>query len=104
MPLVVVTEGIDTFDARRHRTINHVYFQRYGIDNHTFVENVVAAVYERYDMEKVDKVYIHADGGKWIKALGDLMPNAIFVMDGFHLIYKKASQVTRCKCLCRSFT
>ena len=55
------------------------------MDNHTFVCNVVAAVYERYDMEKVDNVYIHADGGKWIKASGDLMLNAIFVMDGFHL-------------------
>ena len=85
VPLVVVTEGIDTSDKKRHKTINPVYFQGYGMDNHTFVCNVVAAVYERYDMEKVDKVYIHADGGKWIKALGELMPDAIFVMDGFHL-------------------
>ena len=55
------------------------------MDNHVFVDNVVAAIYEKYDMEKVEKVFIHADGGNWIKTLGTLMPNAVFVMDGFHL-------------------
>ena len=46
---------------------------------------VVAASAEKYDMDRVEKVYIHADGSNWIKSLGNLMPNAIFVMDGFHL-------------------
>ena len=85
VPLVVVTEGIDTSDPNRHKTINPIYFQGYGMNNRTFVENVVAGMYERYDMDKVDTVYIHADGGNWIKALSDSLPNAIFVMDGFHL-------------------
>ena len=85
VPLVTVTEGIDTSDPKRHKTISPVHFQGYGMDNHTFIENVVAAIYEKYDMNKVEKVYIHADGGSWIKTLGTLMPNAVFVMDGFHL-------------------
>ena len=49
------------------------------------LNNVVAAIYEKYDMEKVERVYIHADGGNWIRTLGALMPEAVFVMDGFHL-------------------
>ena len=85
VPLVTVTEGIDTSDPKRHKTISPVHFQGYGMDNHTFVDNVVAAIYEKYDMEKVERVYIHADGGNWIRTLGTLMPEAIFVMDGFHL-------------------
>jgi hypothetical protein len=85
VPLVTVTEGIDTSNPKRHKTISPVHFQGYGMDNHTFVENVVAAIYEKYDMDRVEKVYIHADGGNWIRSLGNLMPNAIFVMDGFHL-------------------
>lgn len=36
-------------------------------------------------MDRVKKVFIHADGGGWISRLGDLLPNAAFVMDGFHL-------------------
>ena len=85
VPLVTVTEGIDTSDPKRHKTISPVHFQGYGMDNHVFVDNVVAAIYEKYDMDKVEKVYIHADGGNWMKAFGVLMPNAQFVMDGFHL-------------------
>lgn len=85
VPLVTVTEGIDISDSKRHKTISPVHFQGYGMDNHVFVDNVVAAIYEKYDMEKVEKVYIHADGGNWIKTLGTLMPNAVYVMDGFHL-------------------
>ena len=85
VPLVTVTEGIDTSDPKRHKTISPVHFQGYGMDNHAFVDNVVAAIYEKYDMQKVERVYIHADGGNWIRALGALMPKAVFVMDGFHL-------------------
>lgn len=85
VPLVTVTEGMDTSNPKRHRTINPVHFQGFGMNNEAFIENVVAAVYERYDMDKVKNVFIHADGGNWITKLGHLMPNAIFVMDGFHL-------------------
>lgn len=85
VPLVTVTEGIDVSNPKRHKTISPVHFQGYGMDNHTFVDNVVAAIYEKYGMEKVERVYIHADGGSWMKTFGTLMPNAVFVMDGFHL-------------------
>ena len=85
VPLVTVTEGIDTSDEKRHKTINPIHFQGYGMNTHTFVENVIAAIYEKYDMDKVKKVIIHADGGKWIRTLGEMLPNAVFVMDGFHL-------------------
>ncbi len=85
VPLVTVTEGIDTSDPKRHKTISPVHFQGYGMDNRVFADNVVAAIYEKYDMDKVEKVYIHADGGNWIKTLGTLLPNAVYVMDGFHI-------------------
>lgn len=85
VPLVTVTEGMDVSDKKRHKTINPVHFQGFGMSNEAFIENVTAAIYERYDMDKVKNVFIHADGGNWIKKLGDLMPNAVFVMDGFHL-------------------
>ena len=85
VPLVTVSEGMDTSDPKRHRTINPVHFQGFGMSNEAFIENVTAAIYERYDMDKVKRVCIHADGGNWITKLGALMPNSVFVMDGFHL-------------------
>ena len=85
VPIVTVTEGIDTSNEKRHKTVSPVHFQGYGMDIHCFVENVVAAIYEKYDTDKVEKVFIHGDGGNWIKTLETLLPNAVFVMDGFHL-------------------
>ncbi len=97
VPLVTVTEGIDTANAKRHRTVKPLHFQGCGVANSEFVENVISAMYERYDMEKVRTVYIHGDGGNWIRKIGDLLPNPIFVMDGFHLekYYKKFCRLNR---------
>ena len=55
------------------------------MSNDAFIEDAVAAIYERYDIDRVRNAFIHADGGKWIGKLGAHMPNAVFVMDGFHL-------------------
>ena len=84
VPLVTVTEGIDTSDAKRHKTVNPIHFQGCAVNNDAFTENVVSAVYERYDVDRIRNIYIHADGGRWIGRLGELLPNSVFVMDGFH--------------------
>jgi hypothetical protein len=91
VPLVTVTEGIDTTNPKRHSTVRPLHFQGCGVVNSRFAEDVVSAIYERYDMDKVRTVYIHGDGGNWIRKIGDLLPNPVYVMDGFHLekYYKK---------------
>jgi len=105
VPLVTVTEGMDVSNEKRHRTIDPVHFQGFGMNNDAFIENVTAAIYERYDMDKVNKVCIHADGGNWINKLGDLMPNAVFVMDGFHLekYFKKLFRLNGAKSYAGAF-
>lgn len=84
VPLVTVTEGIDA-SKKRHKTINPVHFEGYGIDNQSFFEGISSFLHERYDMDKVAHVYVHADGAKWIETAQDWLPNVQFVMDGFHL-------------------
>ena len=84
VPLLTVTEGIDT-TKKRHETINAVHFEGYGIAKESFFENVSSFLQEAYRMEEVERVYIHADGGRWIYGIADWLPNAVFVMDGFHL-------------------
>ena len=85
VPLVTLTEGIDTSNPKRHRTIHPVYFQGYGMENESFIDNVTAAIYRRYDMDQVERICIHADGGQWIRKFGSILPNAVFIMDGYHL-------------------
>lgn len=94
VPLVTVTEGIDETNPKRHRAIRPLHFQGYGVENSEFVENVIAAIHERYDMEQVRAVYIHGDGGNWIRKIAELLPHAVYVMDGFHL-EKYFKQISR---------
>ena len=84
VPLLTVTEGIDS-SKKRHKTINAVHFEGYGITTDSFFENVSSYLHEAYCMEEVERIYVHADGGQWIKGVKDWLPNAVFVMDGFHL-------------------
>lgn len=84
VPLLTVTEGIDR-SKKRHATIHAVHFEGYGVQTESFFENVSSYLHEAYCMEKVERIYIHADGGQWIRGVGDWLPNAVFVMDGFHL-------------------
>ena len=84
VPLVTVTEGIDS-TSKRHKTINAVHFEGYGMDNGAFLENISAFLCEKYDMEQVKQIYLHGDGGTWIKRAKDVFPDVNCVMDGFHL-------------------
>lgn len=93
VPLVTVTEGIDT-SAKRHKTMAAVHFAGYGIDNASFFEGIAAFLHRKYDMERVEHVYVHADGGQWIRAARDWLPNASFVMDDYHL-KKRLGQLSR---------
>ncbi|MDO5134343.1 MAG: ISLre2 family transposase [Eubacteriales bacterium] len=85
VPLVTISEGIDTSNPKRHRLINPLHIAGYGMEAEAFNDQVEACVYERYDLDKVKRIYIHGDGASRIISLGDRFPNAEHVLDGFHL-------------------
>ena len=85
VPLVTIAEGIDTSDPKRHRLIEPLHIAGYGMKAEAFNDQVEACVNERYDINKVKRIYIHGDGAGRIVAMGDRFPNAEHVLDGFHL-------------------
>ena len=85
VPLVTISEGIDTSNPKRHKLINPLHIAGYGMDAEAFDDQVEACVYERYDLDRVKRIYIHGDGASRIIALGERFPNASHVLDGFHL-------------------
>lgn len=93
VPLVTVTEGIDNTN-KRHRTINAVHFEGYGMDNRSFFEGISSFLNERYDMQSVKRVYLHSDGGGWIDAAEEWFPNVERAMDGYHL-QKRLKRISR---------
>ena len=95
VPLVAVTEGIDCA-SKRHKTINAVHFEGYGMNNGAFLESISAFLYEKYDMEQVERIYLHGDGGTWMERAKEVFPGVIRVMDGFHL-QKRFRKLSRLK-------
>ena len=84
VPLVTVTEGSRRISASRNETINPVHFVDEAFDTKKLWTSVGGYLLKTYEMESLEKIYIHADGGSWIRnGLSDFR-NVIMVMDEYH--------------------
>ena len=57
-----------------------------GSDNLRLWEEVRDYIYDNYDPETLERVYIAGDGAAWIKAGADVISNSRFVLDKFHIM------------------
>lgn len=85
VPLVTITEGIDTSNPKRHKTIHPIHIASFGTTAEAFRENVNAVLTEHYDLDKVKQINVHGDGAPWIKSLQQLLPHSRLVLDGYHM-------------------
>lgn len=85
IPMVTVTEGTETSGSSRNQTINPVRFVDEGFSGKNLWKTVEGFVGEAYDTEKIEKIWVHGDGGSWIKNGMDNFRQTIHVMDGYHL-------------------
>lgn len=87
--IIYVHEGIEpeALKSKRNRLINTHYFCRGdGQDNKELWEEVFSYIAATYDMEKIHKLYISADGAAWIRSgYRGLADGVVFVLDEFHL-------------------
>lgn len=87
--LVYVHEGIEKEAPRskRHKLINPYYFcgVNHGEGNDAFWNKVYEYIENHYDLEKVKKIYLNADGGGWIKSGMKRIAGIVYVLDEFHL-------------------
>ena len=94
VPLVTVTEGIEEESKGRNRTINAMHFVDENFDTKALWKSVEGYIGASYDIESIEMIYIHADGGKWIASGLASFSNVTRVMDGFHL-EKRLKEVSR---------
>jgi hypothetical protein len=80
-----IPEWMDVSNPKRHKTIHPIHIAAFGMTAEAFRENVIAVLTERYDLDKIKKINVHADGGPWIKALQQMVPRSRLVLDGYHL-------------------
>lgn len=87
--LVYVHEGIEREapKSKRHKLINPYYFcgVSHGEENDRFWDEVYDYIDRNYELEKVKKIYLNADGGAWIKSGMKRLEQVIYILDGFHL-------------------
>lgn len=87
--LVYVHEGIEPEAPRskRHKLANPYYFCRVcdGKDNEQFWDEIYEYIDNHYDLAKVKKIYLNADGGGWIEAGRKRIRGLSYVLDEFHL-------------------
>ena len=86
--LIYVFEDIvpEAPKSKRNRLVNTHYFCR-GTeqDNKELWKEVFAYIEATYDVEAIEKIYINADGGQWIKTGYDSLIPCVFVLDEFHI-------------------
>lgn len=66
VPLVTVTEGIN-MEGNRHYTENPMSFVNEEFDTKNLWKTVSGYIGEAYKTESLERIYLHADGGTWIK-------------------------------------
>ena len=87
--LVYIYEGIEKEapESKRHKLVNPYYFCR-GCEedgNQMFWDEIFTFMDNHYDLDKVKKIYLNADGGAWIKAGKNRIAGITYVLDEFHL-------------------
>ena len=87
--LVYVYEGIEKEapSSKRHKLVNPYYFSRVcdGDANQKFWDEIFEYVDNHYELSKVKKIYLNADGGAWIKSGKNRIAGITYVLDEFHL-------------------
>ncbi|MCD7723988.1 MAG: ISLre2 family transposase [Clostridiales bacterium] len=87
--LVYVYEGVEPEapKSKRNRLINPHYFSGVyeGEDNQKLWDEVYEYLDNNYDLSKVKKIYLNADGGGWIQAGKNRIAGVTSVLDEFHL-------------------
>lgn len=87
--LVYVYEGVEPVapKSKRHRLINPHYFSGVydGEDNQKLWDEVYRYVDSQYDLARVKKIYLNADGGAWIQSGKRRLSGITGVLDEFHL-------------------
>lgn len=84
VPLVTVSEGVEKASKNRNRIINPMHFVDEKFDGKTLWESVEGYIEKTYDLEMLEEIRIHGDGGKWIKKGLENFGEAKHVMDGYH--------------------
>lgn len=84
VPLISIHEGI-LRQGKRGRCINPHYISSHGKPNEELWLEAVQWIDQSYDIDHLERIYLHGDGATWIKEGLNWLPAAKMVLDRYHL-------------------
>lgn len=96
IPLVTVTEGTKSVSNSRNATVNPVRFVNEKFSSKELWKTVEGYIDSAYEINEIEKIWVHGDGGGWIRNGLENYPQTLHVMDGYHF-YKELRK------LCKEF-
>lgn len=85
IPIVTVYEGIKKLCKNRNRCINPHHICHYGKTPEDLWLKVADWIYDAYEVDSLETIYIHGDGASWIKKSLEILPKSKPVLDKYHL-------------------
>ena len=83
-PCAIVHEGYVEDFVKRKKLKNVRNFATAKLSYSDLWEIIYDYVYQKYDIDKIDYIFVSGDGAYGIKQYVNVLPNAIFVLDRFH--------------------
>ena len=83
--LVYVYDGIEETDSRRKLQNVHYFTQKQKGSSEDLWLEVAQYIYDVYDIDCLETIYIMGDGARWIKQGLVWLPKSIFVLDKWHM-------------------
>jgi hypothetical protein len=84
VPLICVYEGVE-YNGKRGRCINPHYISSYGKTTEELWLEAADWIYNSYEIDDIERIYLHGDGASWIKEGLNWLPKAKMVLDKYHL-------------------
>lgn len=81
--LIYVHEGAEK-QNKRTRLLETFHFASASSKAEELWMEVVDYIYEKYDIDKIEKIYISGDGATWIRSGVNFVPKSVFILDRFH--------------------
>ncbi|MHB8156094.1 MAG: ISLre2 family transposase [Desulfocucumaceae bacterium] len=85
VPIVTVHEGVKKLCKGRNRCENTHHVCSYGKAIEDLWLEVAEWIYNAYEVDGIEAIYIHGDGASWIKEGLEVLPKSKPVLDKYHL-------------------
>ena len=84
VPLISIHEGIRR-NGKRGRCINPHYISSHGKPIEELWLEAAKWIHHSYDVDFIERIYLHGDGAPWIKEGLNWLPEVKMVLDRYHL-------------------